>query len=85
MSLSLSLFLFLSRVWCGCFCVCVCVYVCVCVCVVVVQLICRIVKMGWFDIDAKDTHVMRDLVSRVTQFLNVCRARRPVCGHVPPF
>jgi len=53
--------------------------------VVVVQLICRIVKMGWFDIDAKDTHVMRDLVSRVTQFLNVCRARRPVCGHVPPF
>ena len=60
-------------------------FVCVCArarAVMAVQLICRIVKMGWFDVDAKDTHVMRDLVSRVGQFLNVRRAGACVWAQV---
>ena len=43
------------------------------------QLICRLVKMGWFDVDAKDTHVMRDIVTRIGHFLNVRRGVRMTC------
>lgn len=33
------------------------------------KLICRIVKNGWFDVDAKEDYVMRDIVERVNQFI----------------
>lgn len=45
------------------------------------RLICRIVKIGWFDVDGKDDFVMRDLPDEIGKFLSVRCAERIDCVH----
>lgn len=39
------------------------------------KLVCRIVKIGWFDINSKEEYVMRDVVEKISQFIQVYISR----------